>query len=214
MEPASEVGGDYYDVLRDNNGGVRIGIGDVTGHGLESGVLMLMVQSVARGLQEQGAGDPKKFLEVLNRSIYKNIERTETDKHLSLAFLDYENGKVTITGQHEEVLLLRANGEVERIDTIDLGFPIGLESEIGDFVQSREVHFGRDDIIVLHTDGVTEAEGPTGELFGFDRLAESAARYRGRSAGEIKDGIITDLMAHIGTQKIHDDITLVVMRHI
>src|SRR5690606_41622556 len=71
-----------------------------------------------------------------------------------------------------------------RSDTIDLGFPIGLESEIGDFIQSREVRFGAEDIIVLHTDGVTEAEGPTGELFGFDRLAESAARHRGRNAGE------------------------------
>src|SRR5690606_22517512 len=154
------------------------------GHGLESGVLMLMVQSVARGLQEQGAGDPKQFLEVLNRSIYKNIERTETDKHLSLAFLDYDNGRVTITGQHEEVLVLRANGDVERIDTIDLGFPIGLESEIGDFIQSREIDFARDDIIILHTDGVTEAESPSGELFGFDRLAESAVSHRGRNAGE------------------------------
>lgn len=212
MEPADEVGGDYFDVLQ-SDGRVKVGIGDVTGHGLESGVLMLMVQSVARGLQEQGAGDPKQFLEVLNRSIYKNIERTETDKHLSLAFLDYDNGRVTITGQHEEVLVLRANGDVERIDTIDLGFPIGLESEIGDFIQSREIDFARDDIIILHTDGVTEAESPSGELFGFDRLAESAVSHRGGNAGEIKQGIIADLMAHIGTQKIHDDITLVVMRH-
>ena len=58
-------------------GRVKIGIGDVTGHGLESGVLMLMVQSVARALQENGGDDPHAFLEVLNRAIYKNIERTE-----------------------------------------------------------------------------------------------------------------------------------------
>jgi len=212
MSPADEVGGDYFDVLQSGDR-IKVGIGDVTGHGLESGVLMLMVQSVARALQEQGAGDPKEFLEVLNRSIYKNIERTETDKHLSLAFLDYADSKVTVSGQHEEVLVLRGDDVVERIDTVNLGFPIGLENEIGPFVDTKELPFGSGDIIVLHTDGVTEAESPSGELFGIDRLCESASRHRGGSADEIKDGIISDLMAHIGTQKVHDDITLVVMRH-
>lgn len=212
MEPADEVGGDYYDVLQNGNR-VKIGIGDVTGHGLESGVLMLMVQSVARALQEKGGDDPKEFLEVLNRAIYKNIERTRTDKHLSLAFLDYDDRRVTISGQHEEVIVVREKGDVERIDTIDLGFPIGLERDIGPFIETRDFAFDSGDIIILHTDGVTEAESPGGELFGFERLCESASRHRSGSADQIKDGIISDLMAHIGTQKIHDDITLVVMRH-
>ncbi|MHA6645291.1 SpoIIE family protein phosphatase [Mesorhizobium sp. A623] len=211
MEPADEVGGDYYDVLQSGNR-VKIGIGDVTGHGLESGVLMLMVQSVARALQEQGNDDPKEFLEVLNRAIYKNIERTKTDKHLSLAFLDYKDRRVCLSGQHEEVIVVRGE-EVERIDTIDLGFPIGLERDIGPFIDTYDFSFDTGDIIVLHTDGVTEAEAPDGELFGFDRLCDSALRHRNGSADDIKDGIISDLMAHIGTQKIHDDITLVVMRH-
>jgi sigma-B regulation protein RsbU (phosphoserine phosphatase) len=192
---------------------MKVGIGDVTGHGLESGVLMLMVQSVARALQEQGDEDPREFLEVLNRAVFKNIQRTKTDKHLSLAFLDYEDRKITLSGQHEEVLVLRDNDEVERIDTVDLGFPIGLESDIGPFVDTHEFPFDSGDVIVLHTDGVTEAESPAGELFGFDRLCESAKRHRRKDADAIKDGIIADLMAHIGTQKIHDDITLVVMKH-
>jgi sigma-B regulation protein RsbU (phosphoserine phosphatase) len=67
--------------------------------------------------------------------------------------------------------------------------------------------------VVLHTDGVTEAEGAKGDLFGLDRLVESARQRHGSSAEEIKDGIIDDLMAHIGSTKIHDDITLVIMKH-
>ncbi|MDX3973652.1 SpoIIE family protein phosphatase [Shinella sp.] len=212
MEPADEVGGDYFDVLHDERR-MKVGIGDVTGHGLESGVLMLMVQSVARALQEQGDENPREFLEVLNRAVFKNIQRTKTDKHLSLAFLDYSDRKMTLSGQHEEVLVLRDNDEVERIDTVDLGFPIGLESDIGPFIATHEFPFDTGDVIVLHTDGVTEAESPGGELFGFDRLCESAKKRRRETADEIKDGIIADLMAHIGTQKIHDDITLVVMKH-
>lgn len=212
MEPADEVGGDYYDVLQDGQR-IKVGIGDVTGHGLESGVLMLMVQSVARALQEMGGNNPQQFLEVLNRAIYKNIRRTNSDKHLSLIFLDYEDRNITLSGQHEEVLVIRNNGAIERIDTMDLGFPIGLERDISPFVGVRRIAFDSGDVIVLHTDGVTEAESPAGELFGLDRLCESASRHRHGNADEIKAGILADLMAHIGSQKIYDDITLLVMRH-
>lgn len=212
MRPADEVGGDYYDVLRDGQK-LKVGIGDVTGHGLESGVLMLMVQSVARALQETGENNPAQFLDRLNRAIFKNLERTNSDKHLSLSFLDYEDGKLTLSGQHEEVVVVRAGGGVERIDTIDLGFPIGLEKDISPFVATRNIAFASGDVIVLHTDGVTEAEGRKGELFGLDRLVESARQRHGSSAEEIKNGIIQDLMDYIGTSKIHDDITLVVIRH-
>ncbi len=212
MEPADEVGGDYFDVLRSGDH-IKVGIGDVTGHGLESGVLMLMVQSVARALQERGDQDPTNFLDVLNRAIYKNIERTRTDKHLSLAFLDYHSNRIVLSGQHEEVLVIRGDGEIERIDTVDLGFPIGLEADIAPFIATREFAFETGDVVILHTDGVTEAESPSGELFGIDRLCESARKYHKLGAEAIKEGIIADLMAHIDTQKIHDDITLVVMRH-
>jgi len=212
MRPADEVGGDYYDVLRDG-GRLKIGIGDVTGHGLESGVLMLMVQSVARALQEAGDMDPRQFLNRLNRAIYKNIVRTNTDKHLSLAFLDYDGTHLTLSGQHEELIVVRKGAEVERIDTLDLGLPIGLESDISPFVATREISFGHGDMIVLHTDGVTEAVNAKGEMFGIERLCASAGKFYGQSAEEVKSGIIEDLMAHIGKQKIYDDITVVVMRH-
>ena len=157
--------------------------------------------------------DPTNFLDVLNRAIYKNIERTRTDKHLSLAFLDYHENRIVLSGQHEEVLVIRNEGEIERIDTVDLGFPIGLEADIAPFIATREFAFETGDVVILHTDGVTEAESPSGELFGIERLCDSARKYHKLGAEAIKEGIIADLMAHIDTQKIHDDITLVVMRH-
>jgi len=197
------------------------------------------VQSVARALQEAGDMDPQEFLNRLNRAIYKNIVRTNTDKHLSLAFLDYDDGRMTLSGQHEELIVVREGAEIERIDTLDLGLPIGLEPDISAFVATREISFSRGDMIVLHTDGVTEAmnvatreisfsrgdmivlhtDGVTeamnakGELFGIERLCESARQFYGHSAEDAKVGILEDLMAHIGEQKIYDDITLVVMRH-
>ena len=118
MEPADEVGGDYYDVLLSNDGKVKIGIGDVTGHGLESGVLMLMVQTAIRTLEQSKVTDPVKFFDVLNRTIYANLERMNSDKNLTLALLDYSEGKVVLSGQHEEMIVLRSDGEIELIDTM------------------------------------------------------------------------------------------------
>lgn len=212
MRPAEEVGGDYYDVLHHGHG-LKIGIGDVTGHGLESGVLMLMVQSVARALQEAGSTDPVKFLTDLNSALFKNIIRTRIDKHLTLAFLDYDGSRMVLSGQHEEVIVVRADGTLERIDTMDLGLPIGLEADISPFVATRTVPFEAGDVIILHTDGITEAENAEGQLFGIERLCHEAVRLRDSSADEVVSGIIETLMAFIGTQKIHDDITLLAVKH-
>ncbi|WP_064803485.1 MULTISPECIES: SpoIIE family protein phosphatase [unclassified Rhizobium] len=212
MRPAEEVGGDYYDVLK-NGRRLKIGIGDVTGHGLESGVLMLMVQSVARALQEAGNTDAVKFLADLNSALFKNIVRTKIDKHLTLAFLDYDGREMILSGQHEEVVIVRANGEIQRVDTMDLGIPIGLDADISAFIKTREIAFEKGDLILLHTDGVTEAANDAGELFGIERLCSEALRLKGQSAEKVVSGIVATLMHFIGSQKIYDDITLLAVRH-
>ncbi|HBB30335.1 MAG TPA: serine/threonine protein kinase [Cyanobacteria bacterium UBA8803] len=211
MEPADEVGGDYYDVLP-QNGKVKISIGDVTGHGLESGVLMLMTQTAVRTLQECNVTDPVQFLDVLNRTIYHNIDRMKSDKNLTLALLDYCGGVLSLSGQHEEMIVVRAAGEIERIDTIDLGFPIGLDEEIAHFIAQEKVQLHPGDIGVLYTDGITEAENLDGEYYGLERLTQVVKLHRLGSAAEIKDAVISDVRRHIGSQKVFDDITLLVIK--
>ncbi|MCC5618430.1 SpoIIE family protein phosphatase [Nostoc sp. CHAB 5836] len=211
MEPADQVGGDYYDVLA-NNEAAKIGIGDVTGHGLESVVLMLMVQTAIRTLQESNETDPVRFMDVLNRTIYKNVERMNTDKNLTLALLDYHQGKLNISGQHEEMVVVRASGEVERVETMDLGFPIGLDSEIADFIAQEQVQLHSGDVVVLYTDGITEAEDINGVQYGIERLCKVVKYYRQRSATEINEAVIRNLRQYIGAQKVFDDITLLVLK--
>ena len=139
MEPADEVGGDYYDVLQ-RNGRIKIGIGDVTGHGLESGVIMIMLQTAIRTLLINGERNTVKFLSTINRTIYENLQRMNCDKSLSLILMDYHDHKLNISGQHENVIVVRNNGEVEIIDTDSLGFPIGLTDEITEFIFELEIH--------------------------------------------------------------------------
>lgn len=211
MEPADEVGGDYYDVLQ-HHGRVTIGIGDVTGHGLESGVLMLMVQTAVRTLMENNETNPKKFFEVLNRTIYKNVQRMDSDKNLSLCLVDYRDGVLSLSGQHEEMLVVRSGGIVERVDTIDLGFPIGLEETIEDFVFQVQINLNQGDVVILYTDGITEAENTSGVHYGLETLCNVLQQNWQDSAQDIRQAVIEDLRSHIGVEKVYDDITLVVLK--
>jgi serine phosphatase RsbU (regulator of sigma subunit) len=211
MEPADEVGGDYYDVLH-TDGVVTIGIGDVTGHGLESGMLMVMTQAAVRTLQELRESDPVRFLDTLNRTLYHNVQRMRSDKNLTLALLTYAQGQVRISGQHEEAIIVRHGGAIERIDTLDLGFPLGLEADIARFVRHISVALQSGDGVVLYTDGITEAADMHYRLYGIDRLCTVISQHWAGAAQDIQSAVIADVRCHIGAQKVFDDITLVVVK--
>ncbi|WP_333275841.1 MULTISPECIES: PP2C family protein-serine/threonine phosphatase [unclassified Microcoleus] len=211
MEPADEVGGDYYDILQ-TDGLVTIGIGDVTGHGLESGILMVMTQAVVRTLHEMRELSPVRFLDILNRTIYLNIQRMNSDKNLTLAILNYAHGKICISGQHEETIVVRKGGKIERIDTIDLGFPIGLDENISEFINQVLVELQPGDGVVLYTDGIPEARNIYKKFYGIERLCEVVSINWHKSAEQIKQSAIEDLRGFIGEEKVFDDITLVVLK--
>ncbi|MCT7957730.1 MASE1 domain-containing protein [Laspinema palackyanum] len=211
MEPATEVGGDYYDVIQ-HQGGVKIGIGDVTGHGLESGVLMIMVQMAVRTLLQSDISNPVHFLTLLNLAVYGNLQRMKSEKNMSLMLLDYHQGKLVVSGQHEDIILVRAEGQVELIDTVDLGFPVGLVEDIGEFVAEMEIELNPGDVAIVYTDGITEAENIEGVQYGLHRMKELAGQQQGRSATEIVDVILADVREFIGEQKVYDDITLLVLK--
>jgi PAS domain S-box-containing protein len=211
MEPTNEVGGDYYDVLYYDNA-VKICIGDVTGHGLESGVLMIMVQTTVRTLLVNHEIDPRRFFNAINQVIYENAQRINSDKTLSLVLLDYQAGCVKISGQHEEVLVVRSGGQIERIDTINLGFFIGLVPDISDLIEQVEVQLQPGDGIVLYTDGVTEAENSRQEYYGLERLCRVVSQSWQRSAAQIREAAVEDVRSHVGQHRVYDDITLLVLK--
>ncbi|MEG4918443.1 MULTISPECIES: SpoIIE family protein phosphatase [unclassified Microcoleus] len=211
MEAADEVGGDYYDVLN-TDGVVTLGIGDVTGHGLESAILMLMAQTAVRTLKEIREVDPVRFLDALNRTLYKNVQRMKSHKSLTLGILNYSQGLVSISGQHEETIIVRNGGQVERVDTMDLGFPIGLHDDIAEFISHISIELQLGDGIVLYTDGIPEAKDIKKKQYGVEPMCEVISKNWHLSAGEIKQAVIDDVRRHIGNQKVFDDITLLVLK--
>jgi serine phosphatase RsbU (regulator of sigma subunit) len=212
MEAADEVGGDYYDVLQ-YQGRILIAIGDVTGHGLESGALALMVQSAMRTLLVSHEKiNSINFLNALNQMVYHNVLRMDSDKNLTLSLLDYQDGQLTISGQHEEIIVVR-NGELETIDTTDLGMPIGLvDKNLAEFTHNAQVNLNQGDVVVLFTDGITEAANVENIEYGLNRLCNMVKQNWQKTAEEIQQSIIENVRSFIGTQKVFDDITLVVLK--
>ncbi len=211
MKPATEVGGDYYDVLTQGKH-IKIAIGDVTGHGLESGMLMLMTQMAVRTLFNHQVSDVKDFFNVLNSALCNNIKRMNSDKNLTLLVLDYCQGIVRLSGQHEFVLWVHVDGTVELIDTLDLGFMVGVVNNISRFVNYLEFNLAEGEGLVLYTDGITEARNAEEEMYGVERLCAVVSEHWSRSAAEIKQAIITDVYQYIHTVEQADDITLIVLK--
>jgi len=213
MQPAAEVGGDYYDVLTYEPGHICIGIGDVTGHGLESGVLMLMAQTAIRTLVDRGETDPAIFLNTLNRVLYQNIQRMGVDRSLTLAMANYQNGQLRLIGQHEDALIVRQDGKIERLDTINLGFPLGMVEDVREWVDEIMIPLSSGDGMVLYTDGITEAQNTEKQFYGLDRLcAVISTNWRNATAETVKEAVVEDVRRFIGNAPIYDDITLVVLK--
>ncbi|MEM7735138.1 MAG: PAS domain-containing protein [Deinococcota bacterium] len=214
MRPADHVGGDYYDVLVHDQG-VMLGIGDVTDHGLESGLLMLMTQTAVRTLLEADIHDTATFFDILNRVLYDNLARMRADKSLTLLRLDYDatsTNNMRLSGQHEQVLVVRTNGEIEPVDTLDLGIPLGLERSVAHFIAETQLHLAPGDGVVLYTDGITEAENDQLEQYGLDRLCATVSRHWRATPHDICQFVLHHLDNFIDGHTVHDDITLVVAK--
>ncbi|MRG97707.1 PP2C family protein-serine/threonine phosphatase [Polyangium spumosum] len=212
MIPASEVGGDYYDVFPVEGGGV-LAIGDVAGHGLQSGLVMLMVQSAIAALgREDPNAAPKDIVRVLNLVLYDNIRnRLRNDEHVTLTVMRYHrSGRVVFAGAHEDIVILRARtGKAEMIPT--LGPWVGAMRDITRTVQDDELVLEDGDVMVLYTDGVTEARSASGEMYGMKRLTERIEALGAEPVEKIRDVILDDVAAFAEAQD--DDVTLLVLRY-
>jgi sigma-B regulation protein RsbU (phosphoserine phosphatase) len=213
MIPASEVGGDYYDLLPFETG-CWIGIGDVAGHGLTAGLVMLMVQSIVAALtRDRPDTTPRDVVNVLNHVLYENIRhRLENDEHVTFSLMRFtHDGKIVFAGAHEDIVVLRASGEVERITTP--GTWLGAIADIERFTFNTEAKLEPGDVMLLYTDGITEATDVHGELFGLDRVCEVLEKHpKDAKVEEIRDDLLDKVARWTHVQQ--DDVTMLVIRYL
>ncbi len=213
MSPATEVGGDYFDILP-CEGGCWLGIGDVAGHGLHTGLVMLMIQSiVAATTLAQPNATPADAWAALNSVLHDNVRRRlQRDEHATLTLLRYySDGRLIFAGAHEELVIYRAEQQVcEVVPTPGLWVGI-LPSPPPDSIINTECRLHKGDVLLLYTDGLTEARNAEQGLFGVERLCQCLSQVADRPATEIRDHILWHLRAWTTQQR--DDLTLVVLRH-
>jgi serine phosphatase RsbU (regulator of sigma subunit) len=212
MDPATEVGGDYYDILPTDDG-VYFSIGDVTGHGLSSGVVMLMAQSAFKMALQYSKGDLPDMMQKMNSVLYSNIRyRMNEETNMTMSVLKYRDGMLSICGQHEKVLMLRNGDPVEKIDTIDLGLYVGFVEDISRSLNVMQIKMAPGDMVMLYTDGATEAENGQGVEFGIDRLADSLRKNAADTPDAIIRAVMKDIEGWISGHTKFDDITLVIFK--
>lgn len=218
MRPAEAVGGDYYDII--NVGDTDwILVGDVTGHGLSSGMVMLMAQSLMSAiLHTQEHISPRQLNFLANQVLFKNLQRLEEDRMMTIVSMCHnrKTGEFVVSGCHDDIFIYRAeSGEVETIEMMDFPFGLGFLEEImiEEFTQN-ELHLDPGDVLFIGTDGITEAaEGGDHQrgIFGSERLLQHIKDNRDRPLVELKDHLLGDLEQYTGGV-YHDDITFVMAR--
>jgi serine phosphatase RsbU (regulator of sigma subunit) len=211
--PSREIGGDYFDFLAQGDDKIGIAIGDVSGKGMPAALLMSNLQASLHG-QVLHPGSVSGVVERVNDLLVKS-----TDPHMFATFfyglLDAGQASFTCTNAgHNPPILLRADGTIEELTTG--GLLLGM---MGEQVYKQDtVTLAPGEIIVLYTDGITEAVGPAADeddydaMFGEEALFEVLRRNRHLPAAGIKDAILGAVSTHTSGVAQSDDITLVVIR--
>jgi sigma-B regulation protein RsbU (phosphoserine phosphatase) len=205
--PAQTVGGDYYDFVRMDDDRVGICLGDVSGKGMPAALLMANVHAALRGQIFQGLGPG----DCLRRSNEQLVPSMDAGRFVTLfyAVLDGRTGEICYANAgHNHPFLFRATGEVTRLGTG--GVALGC-LEKTDYAECR-ASLAPGDILLLFSDGITEAVDGEHRLFGEERLAEVVFQNRETGAETLIGKIVEAVRRHSGESTQMDDMTAVVVR--
>jgi serine phosphatase RsbU (regulator of sigma subunit) len=210
FEPAADLGGDYYDILPMPDGRTAVSIGDVSGHGLPTGLLAAAARATLASFVELGVPAPEAFTR-LGRRVARARD-PHRRLYTTLGFFAYDSPKRTGTltnAGHPAPYRVGAGGRIERLALPAL--PIGLLPERNIVYPSQDFRFEPGDKIVFFTDGVVEAANAQEEPWGYERLEALLAREWSRAAPEIIASVLREVSAHVGTTPLEDDRTILIL---
>jgi len=218
VRPAESVGGDYLDTYAFGSDAWFF-VGDVTGHGLGAGLVMLMAQSTVSSILHAVPGiAPREVNCLLNRVLSRNLERLGESRHMTVVSLQRTGGRgrFLVSGSHDDVYLWRARtGTVEIVSIAH--FPVGVgflpDLEVDAFRQD-EIRLEPGDVLYVGTDGVTEAArggDPRAGLFGEAPVLEALQEHAASPLTELKTHLVEALDAFTGGV-YDDDVTFVLLR--
>ena len=207
--PAHQVGGDYYDFIERENGIYDLIIADVSGHSIGSALIMAETRTFIHA-QKENIKQPAPMLQALNGYFLKDLDRS--DLFVTMFYVQYnpDNHRLIYSNAGHNTPLLWKNKE-KQIITLDAeGLIFGIKEDIT--FEQKATTLEPEDILLLYTDGIIEAENNEKDLFGIERLGKLVEENCHLSPQELIDQIMTQGRVFTGMRHFNDDITLVVMK--
>ncbi len=205
--PALGVGGDYYDIIDIGDGRVGLAIGDVSGKGISAALLMASLRASLRGVALDSPRDFAKLMHQVNRLVY---EASASNRYATFFFTSYDPAThrlECVNAGHNPPVVLRG---AETIRLVADGPVVGLLPDAPYTEQTLALEAG--DLLILYTDGISEAMTKDDEEWGEERMIEAARASLHKSASEILDDLFAAADAFTAGAPQHDDMTLMILK--
>ena len=197
--PQQLIGGDFYDFFKLPHGKIGVVIGDVSGKGIPAAILMALCQTKLRYIAMSGKS-PAQTLCLLNSEM---VHAMRSDMFITIIYLviDPKSGEARFArAGHEPPLLARADSDEAAQPLKSSGMALGMVSEelFDEVMEDASFKMNSGDVLVLYTDGLTEAANPEGGEFTAKKLAQTISTLRSRNANDLNDEIIKTVEAFMG----------------
>lgn len=208
VQPAQSVGGDFYHLIRLGEGRTGVLIGDVSSHGYQAALIMALTMS-AMSIHAQTSTDPAATITALLGSLADELRQTEMFLSLCYVVVDPAAGELRFTNTgHPHAFVVSANGDSARLNATDP--PLGLGS--GPLHAARHAWIPGSDLLVLFTDGISDARDDDGTALGETRVLDVIRARRQEDPRRVVDGVFALLEGHMGSVPAADDQAIVVVR--
>lgn len=204
MITATEVGGDYVDLRLGDGGRALLAVGDAISHGLQAGMVVAVAKSLFQSVDPLDSPQ-----EVLNRVGVGLLALRERYASMAMVVIAVDDHRLEVASAGIPPLLVRrqTTGAVEEI--LLPGVPLGTLAD--ERYDVRDVAVASGDVVLVTSDGAAEAISPTGEQFGYDRVAAHLEGCGGRTAEAIVDGLLDAVTSFVGSSSVQDDVTVLAM---
>ncbi|MCX7737071.1 MAG: PP2C family protein-serine/threonine phosphatase [Candidatus Kapabacteria bacterium] len=206
MNPAEEVGGDYYDVIRLANGNYCILLGDVSGKGMSAAFYMALLKGVVLGTAKE-SNSAKEIICKLNGILYENMEKTMFITLYAIS-IDNFSGDITLCRAGHMPALLKTNNSIKMLTPKGLGIGLVDSSIFDSLIEEKKIKLEKNDVCLLFSDGINELQNDSKEEFGFDRLIQSISKFDGNDSQELLGHINSELRIFAGNEAQKDDMTI------
>ena len=207
--PLESVSGDFMDFYSLGDDRFGVAIGDVSGHGVEAGLVMGMAKMAFR-IRTQALGTVREMMSYANRDLFNELRRAAFVTGF-FGLIDRETRRLSYVRAGHPFPMLRRNADGSCLDLEGEGLPFGVDGgrRFSECLEQREVDLAPGDALLLFTDGITEAGTP--DEFGEERVRDAflSAAAKASSPREILDGVTGALDAFLGDTPLNDDVTLI-----